>query len=271
MDNTVAWYRSDGGVPPTFTRYTIATFVVSAYYVITADVDGDGALDILTGSWDGRIMWFRNDGAVPPTFTTYNISTDATVGALSLAASDVNNDGLMDVVVAETTRVRLFLSTGGTPVNFTAVVVNTTTNTFVSVVTTDIGGLAFDALVAQVEFVSTPRRNLPPPQPQLCPSDMDGLIDIASASIYDGKIAWYKNGGGLTPVRKWREMRNGRRRLVLLVWRSPVAPVFAAPAPRTAVVDPKRCNLRSKPGVPSDERGASAAVCTARSAIQSTS
>ena len=43
--------------------------------------------------------------------------------------------------------------------------------------------------------------------------------------------------------------------VVLSVWRSPVAPVFAAPAPRTAVVDPKRCNLRSKPGVPSDERG----------------
>lgn len=66
--------------------------------VSTADLDGDGDLDIVSASrTDGRIVWFENtDGA-----GTFAVGADIAVfsSAGPVVAADLDNDGDMDLVV----------------------------------------------------------------------------------------------------------------------------------------------------------------------------
>ncbi len=47
-DNTIAWYENDGA--ENFTERVISTGASGAYSVTTADVDGDGDMDVLSAS-----------------------------------------------------------------------------------------------------------------------------------------------------------------------------------------------------------------------------
>ena len=43
---------------PTFTKHTISTSAYGAYVVYTADLDGDGDMDVLSASYnDDKIAW----------------------------------------------------------------------------------------------------------------------------------------------------------------------------------------------------------------------
>lgn len=62
MDDTIAWYESDGGSPPSFTAHTITTGAWGARSVHAADLDGDGDVDVLSGSQnDHDIVWYVNE------------------------------------------------------------------------------------------------------------------------------------------------------------------------------------------------------------------
>ena len=61
---------------PTFTEHTISTSANAARSVYTADVDGDGDMDVLSASFDDdEIAWYENDGS--ESFTEHAISTAA--------------------------------------------------------------------------------------------------------------------------------------------------------------------------------------------------
>jgi hypothetical protein len=87
--------------PPTFTEQTpvITNSALEAYSVFSADLDGDGDMDVLSASFtDDKIAWYENDGA--GTFgDQQNISTSAD-GAISVFSADLDGDGNMDVLSA---------------------------------------------------------------------------------------------------------------------------------------------------------------------------
>ncbi|MCP4967101.1 MAG: hypothetical protein GY926_17940, partial [bacterium] len=137
----------------------ITTAANDAYSVTTADVDGDGDLDVLSASQgDDKIAWYENDGA--GNFTAHTITTAAN-SAFSVSTADVDGDGDMDVLSTSTDKIFWYENDGAE--NFTAHTITTAVINATSVTTADVDG--------------------------------DGDLDVLSASYVDAKIAWYENDG----------------------------------------------------------------------------
>ncbi|WP_145288461.1 FG-GAP-like repeat-containing protein [Rosistilla oblonga] len=146
---------------PIFTPHNIATNADGAYAVTTADVDGDGDLDVLSTSWlDKKINWYENDGS--GSFTKH-VATTTAAGATAASTADIDGDGDLDILAAthNNDRITWFENDGNE--NFTAHVITSTADLAVSVAAADVDG--------------------------------DGDIDVLSASYHDDKIAWYENDG----------------------------------------------------------------------------
>jgi hypothetical protein len=63
LDNTIAWFENTAGDGSAWTAHTISTAADGAISVYTADVDGDGDQDALSGSYLGdTIAWYEPDG-----------------------------------------------------------------------------------------------------------------------------------------------------------------------------------------------------------------
>ncbi len=147
----------------------VSTNADQAWSVFSADVDGDGDLDLMSASvTDDKIAWYENDGANNPSFTEQVISTTAN-GAQSVYAADVDGDGDIDLLSASNSddKIAWYENDGATDPAFTERVVSTSANYALSVFATDVDG--------------------------------DGDIDILSASQFDDKIAWYENDGNPDP------------------------------------------------------------------------
>jgi cysteine-rich repeat protein len=169
-DDKIAWYESNGGLPPAFTERAISSTADYAMSVFATDVDGDGNTDVLSASSvDDKIAWYESDGGSPPTFTERVISTSADQ-AWSVFATDMDGDGDTDVLSASLRddKIAWYESDGGSPPIFTEWVISTKAQGAKSVFAADVDG--------------------------------DGNTDVLSASSYDDKIAWYESDGGLPPT-----------------------------------------------------------------------
>lgn len=166
-DDKVVWYKNNGAATPTFTPYTITSSLDYPLAVQCADVDRDGAQDIIAaGKNDDTIMWFENNGGSTPSWTGHDISYGADEPR-SLYIADMNGDGKPDVVSA---------SSGD---NKIAWYDNNGTSLWPGyVITTD----ALDARWVYAADV-----------------DLDGDMDVLSASHDDDKIAWYESDGAAVP------------------------------------------------------------------------
>lgn len=95
-DWRITWYENYGS--GTFgPQQTISINVFQARSVYTADLDGDGDLDVLSASSrDDRIAWYENDGLA--NFGPQQTITSNADGAWSVVAADLDGDGDMDVI-----------------------------------------------------------------------------------------------------------------------------------------------------------------------------
>jgi len=144
----------------------ITTEAGMAQSVYAADLDGDGDLDVLSASFsDNRIAWYENDGGADPTFTPHVITTEA-LWAMSVYAADLDGDGDLDVLSAsyKDNKIAWYENDGGENPTFT--------HNEGHEITTDAAG-------AQSVYAAD--------------LDGDGDLDVLSASVDDGKIAWYEN------------------------------------------------------------------------------
>ncbi|MGQ0701199.1 MAG: FG-GAP-like repeat-containing protein [Panacagrimonas sp.] len=155
---------------PTFAETDISITANGAREVFSADLDGDGDVDVLSASYiDNKIAWYENDGAPVPGFTLHTISTTA-AGARSAYAADLDGDGDVDVLSASyiDDKIAWYENDGMPDPGFTLHTISTTADSAFSVFAADLDG--------------------------------DGDVDVLSGSRDDDKIAWYENDGAPVPV-----------------------------------------------------------------------
>ena len=141
----------------------ISTNADGAQSVATADIDGDGDLDVLSASdFDDKIALYRNDGT--GAFAAQEIISTNAVGARSVATADIDGDGDLDVLSASFNDDKIALyRNDGTGAFAAQEVITTNADAAQSVTTADIDG--------------------------------DGDLDALSASAFDNDIALYRNDG----------------------------------------------------------------------------
>lgn len=75
---------------PTFIEHSVSTNAKGARFVSSADVDGDGDIDLLSASSrDDKIAWYENDGN--ENFSEHLVSNNADF-AQSVSSGDVDGD-----------------------------------------------------------------------------------------------------------------------------------------------------------------------------------
>ncbi|MCA9136933.1 MAG: VCBS repeat-containing protein [Planctomycetales bacterium] len=129
--------------------------------VATADVDGDGDIDLLSASGrDNTIAWYSNDGN--GNFTPAIVSSNV-YRAYSVATADIDGDGDLDVVSASYGDSKIYWHQNDGNQNFTDKVIGVDAYSATNVKTVDIDG--------------------------------DGDFDVVAAAFTDSEILWYENDG----------------------------------------------------------------------------
>ena len=154
---------------PSFTTSDIYSSADNIRSVFSADLDGDGDMDIISGSEnDDKIAWHENDGNANPSFASTTIATSAD-GVYSIYVTDIDSDGDMDIVSAsiKDNTIAWYENDGNATPDFTARDITTSASGATNVSAADM--------------------------------DNDGDMDIISVSHNDNKISWYENDGAPNP------------------------------------------------------------------------
>ena len=203
----------DAAVTPTF---SVGNTPNGASSVITADIDGDGHLDLVSTA-SGEIVWHQNDGAGGFN-TAQSVADLGLLNARSVTATDVDGDGHLDLVAAFSNvlndEIVWFRNDGSE--NFTAESIATNENRDANSVTTaDVDGDGdIDVLVTAgqgdsvIWYENDGSENFTGHEisdPMIgadgassvttADVDGDGDLDVLAALRGEDTIAWYENDG----------------------------------------------------------------------------
>jgi len=195
----------------------ISTDVNAAVIVFASDIDGDGDMDVLSGSYNGNIYWHENiDGL--GTFGPQILITDETSVLRDIFSVDLDGDGDMDVISASQADDKLawYENTDGQG-NFgpQQIISDELYSRPNSVYASDMDGdgdldlvSAFESSYELVWFENMDGlgnfnekqiiANLDDPFDVFVSDiDNDGDMDVFSASSHIDQIAWHENTNGL--------------------------------------------------------------------------
>jgi len=219
-DNTIAWHRNAGGAPPTFVSSNIDTNAVDPFRVISADLNRDGAPDLIsTSNSDLEINWHRSNGANPPVFTTLTIlASQPGESTFGVAAGDIDFDGDTDLLVAHPAadEVYWYENSGAANPTFTQRLVTDQSSQPMDVALADLDGdgdseavvtgqvdnsVAYseNLLIHSTAMYSSPDAAIAymdgPTAMVTGDFDCDGDQDLAVCSFFDDTVAWLENAG----------------------------------------------------------------------------
>ncbi len=223
--DTMAWYQNDGAAVPNFTRRQISNNLIEPQSIFTADLDGDGDLDVLSASSaDDKIAWYENNGASIPLLVIRTISLTADFPR-SVSAADLDGDGDQDVISASLfdDKIAWYENDGAASPTFTLQTITTAANGAQRMMPSDLdsdgdidivlaaglnnqitwlqnNGATNPDFTMRTVSVAGPSEPNSPNAVFIADLDGDGDQDILSASSADNKIAWYENNGGAVPV-----------------------------------------------------------------------
>lgn len=163
--DVIAFINTDGS-GTNWSRYSVGSHN-SAYFVASADVDGDGFQDAVAAN-DWGVTWFRNDGS-GTSWTAKQIfyQPHSNVGSFSVA--DMDNDGDLDIVIAAAAlKISWFENVDGSGSMWIGNELEVTT----------FGATA----VAAGDF------------------DFDGHMDIAASYQDENAVFWYSRLGGTSMI-----------------------------------------------------------------------
>lgn len=212
-DNKIAWYENNN--QGQFLNQKIITQeTMGAISVYASDLDGDGDMDVLYASYnDSKIAWCENDGY--GVFSNKFIITQEARYASIVYASDLDGDGDQDVLSNSGFSLIWYQNDGNG--QFSNQYTLAQGGIFViSILTADLDGdMDQDVLFASsldnyFNEIAWCRNNgngqfseketITTNTPYLhsiysIDINLDGYMDVLSASEYDNKIAWYENDG----------------------------------------------------------------------------
>ncbi len=161
----IAWYENTLGNGDFGDQKIISNYAGNITTVFTADIDGDGDIDVLASAGcHSEIIWYENtDGE--GSFGNRQIITSDAQYASCVYAADIDADGDIDVISAsrDDDKIAWYQNDGNG--NFGAQLIISTTN--------DGGGSVYAADL-----------------------DGDGDVDVLSGAYWGDKIAWYENIDG---------------------------------------------------------------------------
>ena len=164
--NAIAWWENSDGSGTAWVEHTVDAGFGGARDVVTADVDGDGDVDVVgAAEADNQITWWENDSGDGTTWTEH-VVTGAFPGAGSVVAQDLDGDGDTDLLGTARSAVQVswFENTSGDGTAWTEHVVTSSFTGPASAAAGDIDG--------------------------------DGDQDLLAASVDLADVAWWQNLGG---------------------------------------------------------------------------
>jgi len=158
------WFENTNGLGNFSNEKIIDNNTTNIVDTWAVDLDDDGDQDIITAN-NNEITWYENTNG-KGTFSAGHIITTAALGAWSVCAADINGDGAMDIISAsrQDDKVAWYQNLDGKGSFSNEKIITTIADDVISVHAADL--------------------------------DMDGDIDVLSASVLDNKISWYENLNG---------------------------------------------------------------------------
>jgi hypothetical protein len=142
VDDDITWWENVGGTGTSWTEHTVDGDFNGAFSVYSADINGDGYMDVLgTALFADDITWWENVGGSGTNWTEHTVDGSFD-GAISVYSADVNGDGYMDVLGAACNAddITCWENVGGTGTSWTEHTVDGDFDSARSVYSADVNG-----------------------------------------------------------------------------------------------------------------------------------
>ncbi|MEN8165841.1 MAG: VCBS repeat-containing protein, partial [Acidobacteriota bacterium] len=87
-----------GGTPVTWTEHLVDPTCFGGHYLMAADLNGDGATDLLVAPWTlNSLIWYIQDPADPEAWERHDVDSTFTT-PLTAFPADIDGDGKLDII-----------------------------------------------------------------------------------------------------------------------------------------------------------------------------